>query len=179
MKTTTFLALAGLAASVAADKTPLYKDPKAKTDDRVADLLKRMNIEQKASQLVQGDIRNWINETDGSFNQTGLEWTMKYRSSQFYVYSGNWSLIQQGVKLAQDYLVHNTTLGIPALVQTEGIHGFLVPNATIFNSPIGQGCSWNPALVEKMAQVIGKESAALGVNQIFGPLGDLVRVSHP
>jgi len=32
-----------------------------------------------------------------------------------------WDWIADNIKRAQDYLVHNTTLGIPALVQTEGI----------------------------------------------------------
>lgn len=54
-----------------------------------------------------------------------------------------WDYIADNVKRAQDYLQQNTTLGIPALVQTEGIHGFLIQNATIFNSPIAYGCSFN------------------------------------
>src|SRR5258706_401135 len=48
-------------------------------------------------------------------------------------------------------------------------------NATIFNSPIGQACSWNPKLVQKMGAAIAQEALALGVNQIFAPLGDLAR----
>lgn len=48
-------------------------------------------------------------------------------------------------------------------------------NATIFNSAIGLGCSWNPALVKDMAVVIGKEARAYGVNQIFAPVADLAR----
>lgn len=36
-------------------------------------------------------------------------------------------------------------------------------------------CSWNPALVQKMAGVIAQEALALGVNQILAPLGDLAR----
>ncbi|KAJ9156912.1 Glycoside hydrolase [Coniochaeta hoffmannii] len=173
MRPISLLALSSLAA---ASSTPLYKNPKASIDDRVNDLLKRMTIEDKASQLLQGDLANWINTTDGTFNQTGLEWNMKYRSSQFYVgYPTNWTTISHGIKIAQDYLLNNTTLGIPALVQSEGIHGFLIPNATIFNSPIGYACSWNPALVEKMAATIAKEALALGVNQLFAPLGDLAR----
>lgn len=32
-----------------------------------------------------------------------------------------WDWIATNVKRAQDYLLENTTLGIPALVQTEGI----------------------------------------------------------
>ncbi|PMD46914.1 glycoside hydrolase family 3 protein [Hyaloscypha variabilis F] len=72
-------------------------------------------------------------------------------------------------------MADNTTLGIPALVQTEGIHGLRVGNATIFNSPIGYACSWHPALIEQMGAVIALESSAFGVNQLYAPLGDLAR----
>ena len=146
----------------------IYKDPNASIDARVKDLLSRMTIDDKASQLMQGDISNWINTTDNSFNYTGLVENMKMKAGFFYVgYPVPQQWIAQGVKRAQDYLIQNTTLGIPAVVQTEGIHGFLIGNATIFNSPIAQACSFNPELVEKMANYIAQESLALGVNQLF------------
>jgi beta-glucosidase len=155
---------------------PVYKNPAASIDARIADLLPRMTIEEKTSQLVQGDISNWINMTDNSFNASGLVWNMATRSGQFYVgYPVDQQWINDGVKIAQDYLIQNTTLGIPALVQSEGIHGFLIGNATIFNSPIAFACSWNPALIEKMGAAIAQEALALGVNQLFAPLGDLAR----
>ncbi|CAD6449030.1 71d9bfad-a2d2-4f77-8dad-85d0e833e469 [Sclerotinia trifoliorum] len=158
------------------NSTPLYKDPNASVDDRVSDLLSRMTIQDKTAQLIQGDISNWRNMTDGSFNASGLAWNMATRAGQFYVgYPVAQQLIADGIRQAQDYLMHNTTLGIPALVQSEGIHGFLIENATIFNSPIGHACSWNPDLIQKMGAAIAQESLALGVNQIFGPLGDLAR----
>ena len=156
--------------------TPLYKNPNASVDDRVADILSRMTLQDKTAQLIQGDISNWINTTTNAFNATGLAWNMANRAGQFYVgYPVPQQWINDGVKVAQDYLMHNTTLGIPALVQSEGIHGFLISNATIFNSPIGQACSWNPGLVQKMGAAIAQEALALGVNQIFAPLGDLSR----
>ena len=155
---------------------PLYKNPNASTDERVADLLSRMTIEDKTSQLVQGDIRNWLNVTDNTFNQSGLVWSMEKRANSFYVgLPIPWDWLSEGIKVAQDYLVHNTTLGIPAWVQSEGIHGFLIPNATIFNSPIAHACSFNPDLIEKMAKAIAQEALALGVNHIFAPLADLAR----
>ena len=107
-------------------KNAVYKNPKASVDARVADLLSRMTIEEKTSQLVQGDIRNWMNETDNSFNQTGLEWSTKYRGGSFYVgiaVPQQW--ISENTRKAQEYIQKNTYLGIPALVQTEAIHGFL------------------------------------------------------
>ncbi|KAJ2894760.1 hypothetical protein MKZ38_007245 [Zalerion maritima] len=155
---------------------PLYKDPDAGVEDRVSDLIGRMSIGDKAAQLIQGDFTSWINTTDGSFNATGLAWNMASRASQFYVgYPIEWSMVTKGVKLAQDYLQENTTLGIPAFVQSEGIHGYLIPNATIFNSPIAYACSFNPDLVEKMAKAIAQEALALGVNNLFAPVVDLAR----
>ncbi|EAW12608.1 putative beta-glucosidase [Aspergillus clavatus NRRL 1] len=167
--------LSGLS-TVQAASTPLYKDADASVEDRVADLLGRMTIEDKMAQLMQGDITNWMNSTTGEFNQTGLVESMKMKAGSFYVgYPVSWDWIATNVKKAQDYLLENTTLGIPALVQTEGIHGFLIGNATIFNSPIAYGCSFNPDLVEEMARYVGQEARALGVNQIFAPVVDLAR----
>lgn len=51
----------------------------------------------------------------------------------------------------------------------------ILVNATIFNSPIAYACSFNTELVEKMAGAIAQEALALGVNQLFAPLGDLAR----
>lgn len=170
------VALWPLARVAFAVSMPVYKDPNATVDDRVADLLGRMTVQDKQSQLVQGDVSNWINTTDGSFNASGLAWNMQHRAGSFYVgYPVNWTTLYDAVKLGQDYLTRNTTLGIPAWVQSEGIHGFLIPNATIFNSPIAQACSWNPGLVERMGSAIAHEASALGVNNIFGPLADLAR----
>jgi beta-glucosidase len=154
----------------------LYKNAAAPVEARVQDLLSRMTIEDKTSQLLQGDFANWINVDTNAFNYSGLVANMAKRSSQFYVgYPIPQQWIAEGTKRAQEYLLRNTTLGIPAFVQSESIHGFLVGNATIFNSPIAYACSFNPELVEKMAGVIAREALSLGVNQLFAPLADLAR----
>lgn len=104
-----------------------YKNPSAPINARISDLLSRMTIEEKTAQLIQGDISNWINTTTNACNATGLEWNFRVRAGQFYVgYAVPPGWISEGVKKAQEYLRENTTLGIPALVQTEGIHGVLV-----------------------------------------------------
>ncbi|KAJ5241410.1 uncharacterized protein N7469_003001 [Penicillium citrinum] len=170
------LLLMQLPALISGAKTPIYKDANAPVEKRVKDLLGRMTIEDKMAQLMQGDITNWMNQTSGAFNETGLVTNMEMKAGSFYVgYPVAWDWIADNIKRAQDYLVHNTTLGIPALVQTEGIHGFLIGNATIFNSPIAYGCSWNMDLVQEMAKTIAQEAKALGVNQIFAPVVDLAR----
>lgn len=172
--------LAAVAAKAAAPDnttdTPLYKSPNATVDARVADLLARMTIEEKTAQLIQGDIRDYLDIENGTYNETGMAWLAETRANA--VWTGlnmDKEMVSYGARLAQDYLVNETRLGIPAFIQSEGIHGFLAHNATIFNSPIAHGCSFNPDLIEKMAHVIAVESLALGVNQIFAPVVDLAR----
>ncbi|CAI7612033.1 hypothetical protein N7533_010151 [Penicillium manginii] len=170
------LLLTQLPALVAGASTPVYKDASAPVEKRVKDLLGRMTIEDKMAQLMQGDITNWMNQTSGAFNYTGLVTNMEMKAGSFYVgYPVAWDWIADNIKRAQDYLVQNTTLGIPAITQTEGIHGFLIGNATIFNSPIAYGCSWNMDLIQEMGEIIGQEAKALGVNQLFAPVVDLAR----
>jgi len=153
-----------------------YKNPNLPVEDRIKDLLSRMTIEEKTSQLMQGDISNWLNTTDGSFNRTGLELNFEQKAGQYYVgYPISWDWLADNIKIAQDYAVNETRLGIPAIVQTEGIHGFLIGNATIFNSPIGYACSFNRSLIERMGVQIATEARALGVSQLFAPLADLAR----
>lgn len=92
--------------------TPVYKNPNATVDDRVSDLLKRMTIEEKTAQLLQADIRDYLNLTDGRFNESGLAWVAEKRANS--IWTGLYSTVDKisfGAKVAQDYLVHNTTLG--------------------------------------------------------------------
>lgn len=170
------LSTLAVASASASSEAPVYKNAATPLEERLRDLMSRMTVADKSAQLLQGDFQNWINTTTNAFNQAGLVQEMQTKASQFYVgYAVPADWIAEGTKRAQEYLLRNTTLGIPAFVQSEGIHGFLVDNATIFNSPIGHACSFNPDLVQKMAGFIAQESLALGVNQIFGPLADLAR----
>lgn len=83
--------------------TPVYKNPKANIEDRVKDLVSRMTIQEKTSQLIQGDISNWINMTDNTFNATGLQWNMENRGGSFYVgFPVDQQWINNGVKIAQE-----------------------------------------------------------------------------
>lgn len=155
---------------------PVYKDPSASIDVRVADLLSRMTIEEKTAQLMQGDLTNWLNITNDAFNASGLADMSANKSGSFYVghpIPQDW--LANGIHQGQQYLVENTSLGIPAFVQSEGIHGFLIGNATIFTSPIGQAASFNPDLVKQSGRIVAQEAKALGVNQIFAPVQDLAR----
>ncbi|KAF8525691.1 glycoside hydrolase [Gautieria morchelliformis] len=164
----------------ATEGTPLYKNPNAKIEDRVSDLLGRMTVEEKVAQIIQGDLNGWMNLTDPldntlTFNQTGLEEMMRLKGGSIWGgYLMPWEKFVFGVTVGQKYLVENTTLGIPALIQSEGLHGF-TNNGTIWPSPIGLASSFNAPLLQQAAATISDEAEGLGINHIFAPVLDLSR----
>lgn len=81
---------------------PICKGPAASVDERVANLLPRMTIQEKAAQLVQGDFSKWINTTTNASNHSGLVDEMDTRASSFYVgYPVPQQWVTDGVRKAQ------------------------------------------------------------------------------
>lgn len=109
---------------------------------------------------------------------------------QWAGYLAPWEKIVFGIEVGQRYLMENTTLGIPAMVQSEGehscvfvvntplirsgLHGF-TDNGTTFPSPIGMAASFNPSLLSQVSAAIGEEAEGLGYSQLFAPVLDLSR----
>ena len=60
---------------------------------------------------------------------------------------------------------------IPLIFMADIINGY----RTVFPIPLAQGCSFNPDLSEKMAEISAKESARAGLHVTFSPMVDLVR----
>ena len=91
---------------------PVYQDPEASIEDRVSDLLGRMSVKEKMAQLIQGDMTNYIDLTDGTLNQTGLEWNMEYRANSVWTgtYTNLTTMVKAG-RVAQEYLLEETELG--------------------------------------------------------------------
>ncbi|KAI0820668.1 glycoside hydrolase superfamily [Trametes gibbosa] len=159
---------------------PIYKNPHIDIEARVNDLLPRMTLEEKVAQLIQGDMNGWMNFNDPLdntkvFNETGLEEMMAQKAGTIWGgYLAPWDKFVFGVTVGQRYLMENTTLSIPAIIQSEGLHGF-TNNGTIWPSPIGLAASFNPALLEQAAATIANEAEGLGISQIFAPVLDLSR----
>ncbi|THU91701.1 glycoside hydrolase [Dendrothele bispora CBS 962.96] len=159
---------------------PTYKDPNASIEDRVADLLPRMTLEEKVAQIIQGDLDGWMNLDDPlddtlTFNQSGLEQMMAQKSGAIWGgYLTPYDKFVFAVEVGQRYLMENTTLGIPAIIQSEGLHGF-TNKGTIFPSPIGLAASFNTFLVSSVSSVVSDEAEGLGISQIFAPVLDLSR----
>ncbi|WP_417885822.1 beta-glucosidase BglX [Zunongwangia sp.] len=75
------------------------------------------------------------------------------------------------IKIAQDYAVNDTRLGIPLLIGSDVIHGY----KTTFPIPLGTSASWDLEMIKKTAQIAALEATADGINWNFSPMVDISR----
>ena len=81
----------------------------------------------------------------------------------------------EAVNALQRYAIENTRLGIPLLLAEECPHGHMAIGATVFPTGIGQGSTFDPALIGRMAAAIALETRASGANDGYGPTLDVAR----
>lgn len=65
--------------------------------------------------------------------------------------------------------------GIPPMIHDEGLHGLLANDATSFPQSIHMASSWDPALLEAVAQAIGIEARTRGIRQLLSPTINIAR----
>jgi beta-glucosidase len=157
---TIFLFVLSLGLAITAN-AQLYKNPKAPVQKRVADLLKRMTLEEKIGQMSMSSLTE---AKDSKIAYGVLE-------SPFT----NVRDVAIKSAAAKKYSREETRLGIPPIQIGECLHGQLAAGATTFPQAIAQGSTWNPALIEKMGQAIAYEASTSGVDQALSPLFDLIR----
>lgn len=138
-----------------------YQRADLPVDDRVADLLSRMTVEEKVYQLNQFLIGSNININNISY---GKEKDVSPLVGSVINFNDNAVERNQLQRRAMQ-----TRLGIPVLFGYDVIHGF----HTVYPIPLAQGCSWNPDLVEKLAHMAAKETRASGTEWVFSPMLDI------
>ncbi|MFT4232692.1 MAG: glycoside hydrolase family 3 N-terminal domain-containing protein [Leucobacter sp.] len=135
------------------EQTPRYCDPAQPIEDRIADLLARMTVEEKVGQMMQFDARE------------DLENDVLRRHAGSILHGSPERLV-----LAHD-LTERTRLRIPLLVGEDCIHGHSFwEGATIFPTQLGMAASWNPELLERVARATAEEVSATGVHWTFSPV---------
>ncbi|KAF8230984.1 family 3 glycoside hydrolase [Tricholoma matsutake] len=155
-----------------------YKNPQVPIEHRINNLLPCMSLAEKIAQLIQGDMNGWMNLTSPiddmlTFNKTGLAMMMHLKGGSIWAsYTVPYNKFIFGVNVGQQYLMENTMLGIPALIQSEGLHGF-TNNGTIFPSPIRLAASFDRALITRISGMIASEAEGLGITHVFVPVLDL------
>ncbi|MGA2490347.1 MAG: glycoside hydrolase family 3 N-terminal domain-containing protein [Anaerolineales bacterium] len=154
-----------------------YRNPSLPIEERLADLLSRMTLEEKIAQmsnfhmltniLVEGDVR--LDETTRAqlvHGIGGLGRPGQYASAR------ETALVTNAF---QKYLREHTRLGIPAFFIDEALHGLMAYGSTSFPQAIGLASTWDPVLVQEVFEAAAREMRARGENWALTPVLDLAR----
>jgi beta-glucosidase len=164
-----------------------YQDPTRSVSDRAKDLLARMTLEEKIAQLhalwliLSEDGKHRFREDDGFIapSDGGVERMVVHGLGLISRPLGTHGVEpRRGVRALnrfQKFLREQTRLGIPALAHEEVLVGLMIQGATLFPSALALGSTWNPELVEKAAQAIGREARSVGCHQGLAPVLDVSR----
>lgn len=137
-------------------------------EQRVAELLSRMTLEEKVGQLIQADI--------GSIRPEDLR---RYPLGSILA-GGNSAPGGKAYATAEEWLAladafHAANAGrrgtvIPLLFGIDAVHGHNnVIGATLFPHNIGLGATRDPALVQRIAEVTARELRVTGAEWTFAP----------
>ena len=75
----------------------------------------------------------------------------------------------------QKYIIENNRWGIPALFVTESYNGVDAKGSTVFGRPMTSAASFNPELVQRQWDVVGREARLRGMHMCHSPEADIVR----
>jgi beta-glucosidase len=162
----------------------------AKKQDKVEALLSQMTLEEKCGQLscpIGFDFYGKVGDSLWLSNDflSRMD-TMPLGSCWAVLRADPWSrkTVETGLhpkesarllNMMQRHAVENTRLGIPLLFCEETPHGHMAVGTTVFPTGIAQASTWDPALLEQMGEVMGKEVHLQGAHIGYGPVLDIAR----
>jgi beta-glucosidase len=166
------------------EQIPGYKNARLSVEQRVADLLSRMTLEEKIAQLtclwVNRPQKNALTDfaTDrGDFAPEKATQVMKYGIGQI-ARQREQKGPRDGAVFAnavQRWLIENTRLGIPAVFHDEILHGHMAKGSTSFPQPIALASTWDPDFIAQVFTAGALETRARGSQQVLGPNLDVAR----
>jgi len=166
--------------------TQLWRDPSRPAAERVADLLGRMTLEEKAAQLTS----IWLGRQARDNNVAPMQGDLRAPEAPFaeLIHDGLGQLTRvfgtrpvppadavRTLRELQAQVVAASRFGIPAVAHEECLTGFAAWTATIFPTPLAWGASFDPELVRQMAAAIGASMRAVGVHKGLSPVLDVTR----
>jgi beta-glucosidase len=151
-----------------------YRDPSLSIDDRVADLLPRMTLEEKVQQITGGGRgETEILDTTGTMTtEQARALTSRWWDPDLVFEPRKAAILRNGI---QRYLREKTRLGIPALIMGEALHGYMEYDSTSFPQALGLASTWDPELVHRVFTAAGDEAGSAGAGQVFSPVLDIAR----
>jgi len=162
------------ATSPAPESTPKYRNPNLAIDDRVADLLSRMTLEEKVQQITGGSrAETEVIDPTGTYTTESARAVLNRWWDPDQVFPARKAaILRNGV---QRFLHEKTRLGIPALFMGEALHGFMEYGSTSFPQALGLASTWDPELVHQVFTAAGDEAGSTGTGQVFTPVLDIAR----
>ncbi|MFC1946516.1 glycoside hydrolase family 3 N-terminal domain-containing protein [Chloroflexota bacterium] len=155
----------------------IYKDKSKSIQERVQDLISRMNLEEKIAQIgsisgrPEGSDKNYLGFIEDGLVKNGIgQISAPARSTGLPAKE-----LAEYTNAVQKYLVEQTRLGIPAIIHEECINGMRARGTTVFPQAIGLASTWEPELVEKMTDIIRLQMRATGFHQALSPVLDIAR----
>lgn len=165
------------------NKAP-YKDQNLSIEARVADLLSRMTLEEKAAQMVgvwQGKSTTLVDEKGNfAFEKAKAHYKEGHGLGQVGRPSdaGGGRNAREQAELTnaiQKFFIEHSRLGIPVIFHEECLHGQAAPEGTSFPQPIGLGATFNPELVRRLFEMTAEEARVRGTHQALTPVVDVAR----
>ena len=166
------------------EQIPDYKNPGLSVEQRVADLLSRMTLEEKIAQMIclwsnrpQKNAATDFATDRGDFSPEKAAQVMKYGIGQI-ARQREQKGPREGAVFAnavQKWLIENTRLGIPAILHDEILHGHMARGSTSFPQPIALSSTWDPEFIGKVFTAGALETRARGSQQVLGPNLDVAR----
>ncbi|MCX7705950.1 MAG: glycoside hydrolase family 3 C-terminal domain-containing protein [bacterium] len=143
-------------------------------DERVKKIIRQMSIEEKVAQISCIE-RNELLEND-YFSQSKTEKALENGAGQISPVLRPFDP-ETGTKIANEIQKNALKKGpkIPVIIHDECLHGCMAKGSTSFPQSIGLASSWDPEMVEKIAQIIGKETRARGIHQALSPTINIAR----
>ena len=162
-----------------------YRDSKLPVEQRVADLLSRMTLEEKIAQLEGAwenkqffhDPQELFVDESGKFLPERAAALMKNGLGEISRPSENRDprAMAEYTNTVQKWLRDNTRLGIPVIFHDECLHGHVAPKATSYPQAIALASTWDPSLLHEVFAATAAEARARGVQQCLAPVLDLAR----
>ena len=162
-----------------------YRDPKIPVEQRVADLLSRMTLEEKIAQLEGAwenkqffpDPQTMFVDQKGAFLPERAAVLIKNGLGEISRPSEHRDprTMVDFTNTVQKWMRENTRLGIPVLFHDECLHGHVAPKGTSYPQAIALASTWDPALLHEVFTATAAEARARGVQQCLAPVLDLAR----
>jgi beta-glucosidase len=181
-----FLALiCGFCRSAAGQDAPAYRNARLPVEQRVEDLLSRMTLDEKVTQL-QGtwqnrafvsDASHMIVDDKGAFvpEHAAVQWKDGLGEMSRPSERRGPREMAEFTNTAQKWLKEHTRLGIPIIFHEECLHGHAGPKGTSYPQAIALASTWDPGLVHDIFSATAAEVRSRGAQQCLAPVLDLAR----